>query len=226
MVVLGDVFSKALSERVRARICSHVTTVYGSTENATTASAPAELIHETPDAVGFVVPGVTVEIVSDTGQALRPGTEGLVRIKSPYAVDRYMGDPAAAARTFRDGWFFPGDLGILDSHNLLRITGRHDSVLNLGGEKINSEAVERVLAGCAGVAECAAFSAPNELGVDTLWAAVVADAGTDDRKLQAHCAAILPAQFIPAGFIRVERLPRNHMGKIDRGDLHNLLNNK
>jgi len=44
----------------------------------------------------------------------------------------------------------------------------------------------------------------------------VADAKIDDSTLRAYCGANLPLQFMPAGFIRVEGLPRNNMGKIDR----------
>jgi acyl-coenzyme A synthetase/AMP-(fatty) acid ligase len=226
MIVLGDVLPRSLSERVRARISSHVIADYGSTEAQTTATAPAQLIHETPGAVGYVVPNVTVEIVSEADQPLPPGVEGIVRIRSPFVAKSYMGDAKTSAKAFRDGWFYPGDRGILEPSNLLRIAGRHDSLLNLGGDKINPETVEQALAACAGVVECAAFSAPDELGVDTLWAAVAADSGTDERKLRAHCAAALPAQFIPAGFIRVERLPRNHMGKVERRNLTKLLNQR
>jgi acyl-CoA synthetase (AMP-forming)/AMP-acid ligase II len=223
MIVLGDVLTKSLSDRVRARISSRVVSVYGSTEAQTSASAPAQLINETPGAVGFVVPNVAVEIVTESGELLPPGIEGLIRIKSPHGVDRYVGDPVASAKTFRDGWFYPGDRGTLDAMNLLRLAGRHDSLLNLGGDKINPETVERALAACEGVTECAAFGAPDELGVETLWAAVVAGAATDDGKLRAHCAATLSPQFLPAGFIRVDKLPRNTMGKIERRELPKLL---
>jgi acyl-CoA synthetase (AMP-forming)/AMP-acid ligase II len=223
MMAIGDVFSPALSDRVRARICSHVTCVYGATETQTTATGPAQLLRETPGAVGFVVPDVTVEIVSESGDVLPRGVEGLVRIKSPNIVDRYMGDPAATAKTFRDGYYYPGDRGRLEAGNLLCLAGRQDTLLNLGGDKINPEAVERVLGACEGVAECAAFSAPNEFGIGTLWAAVVADASADDAKLRAHCAAHLPAQFVPTGFVRIKSLPRNAMGKIDRRALAKLL---
>ena len=226
MIVLGDVLSPSLSERVRARICSHIISDYGSTEAQTTATSPVQLIHDTPGAVGYVVPNVTVEIVTDTDQALPPGVEGIVRINSPFVAKGYMGDAEASAKAFRDGWFYPGDRGILDPEGLLRIVGRHDSLLNLGGDKVNPETVERVLASCTGVAECAAFSAPDELGVETLWAAVVADAATDDGKLKAHCQANLPAQSVPVGFVRVARLPRNPAGKIDRRSLPNLLTHK
>jgi acyl-CoA synthetase (AMP-forming)/AMP-acid ligase II len=226
MIVLGDVLSRSMSERVRARISSHIISDYGSTEAQTTATAPVALIQDTPGAVGHVVPNVTVEIVSETDQVLPAGVEGIVRIKSPFVAKGYMGDADATAKAFRDGWFYPGDRGVLDASTLLRISGRHDSLLNLGGDKVNPETVERALATCAGVAECAAFSVPNELGVETLWAAVVADAGADDEKLKAHCRSALSSQATPAGFVRVERLPRNPAGKIDRRALPNLLSRK
>jgi acyl-coenzyme A synthetase/AMP-(fatty) acid ligase len=223
MIVLGDVLPRSLSERVRARISSHIISDYGSTEAQTTATAPAQLIHETAGAVGYVVPNVTLEIVSDADEALPHGVEGIVRIKSPFVAKGYVGDAEASAKSFRNGWFYPGDRGILDAANLLCIAGRHDSLLNLGGDKINPDTVERVLAACPGVADCAAFSAPNELGVEELWVAVVADASTDDTKLRARCNATLSGQRLPVGFVRVERLPRNTMGKIDRRGLPTLL---
>ncbi len=226
MIVLGDVFSRALSDRIRTRICSHVVSVYGATETQTTASAPVHMIHDTPGAVGYVVPDVTVEIVSESGALLPRGAEGLIRIRSPHTVDHYMGDPAASAQAFRDGCFYPGDIGALDGTNLLRIVGRADAVLNLGGDKVNPELVEAALAECEGVTECAVFGSPNELGIVTLWAAVVADSRADDDKLRAYCESKLPPQFMPAGFFRVDRLPRNEMGKIDRPNLPSLLSRR
>src|SRR5262249_30651857 len=123
MIAVGDVFTKALSDAVRARICSRVTCVYGATETQTTATGPMQVLSETPGAVGFVVPNVTVEIVSDAGQVLTQGMEGLVRIKGPNVVDRYLGDGEASARVFRDGWFYPGDRGRLEAGNLLCLAG-------------------------------------------------------------------------------------------------------
>jgi acyl-CoA synthetase (AMP-forming)/AMP-acid ligase II len=223
MIAIGDVLTGTLSDRVRRRICSHVTCVYGATETQTTATAPAQLLRDTPGAVGFVVPNVTIEIVSESGEVLPRGVEGLVRIKGPNVVDRYFGEPEASAKAFRDGWYYPGDRGRLESGNLLCLAGRQDTLLNLGGDKINPEAIERALASCPGITECAAFSAPNDFGIGTLWVAVVADPSNDDDRLRDHCAAHLPKQFVPAGFIRVESLPRNTMGKIDRPALPMLL---
>src|SRR5204863_8310049 len=95
VISTGDMFPKRLCDRVRARLCSHVVTAYGATETGTTASASAHLVSDLPGAVGVVAPGVTVEIRNETGLTLPLGEEGFVAIKSPMAVDRYLGDAAA-----------------------------------------------------------------------------------------------------------------------------------
>jgi len=223
MIAVGDVFSKTLSDRVRSRICSHVTCVYGATETQTTATGPAHVLCETPGATGFVVPNVTVEIVSESGDTLPNGIEGLVRIKSPNVVDCYMGDPVASAKAFRDGWYYPGDRGRLEPGNLLCLAGREDTLLNLGGDKVSPESIEQVVAACPGVFECAAFGVPNEFGIGTLWVAILADSNLGDETLRAHCRSNLPGQFVPAGFLRPAALPRNAMGKVDRAALPKLL---
>jgi acyl-coenzyme A synthetase/AMP-(fatty) acid ligase len=217
VIVAGDVFPRALSDRVRARLCPHVVSVYGATEVGTAASAPMPLIAGIPNAVGIVAPGVAVEMRDEAGVRLPTGHEGLIAIKNPTGVESYMGDPAATARTFRNGWFVPGDIGVLDAQNILCITGRQDALLNLGGDKINPERVEAVLAGCEGLVECAAFGAPNASGILELWVAVVADPKLQDDQLQAYCESHLG--LVPTGFVRVERLPRNQMGKIERSRL-------
>src|SRR5581483_5230522 len=93
IIAVGDVFTKVLSERVRARICPHITCVYGATETQTTATGSAQVLAGTPGAVGFIVPNVTVEIVSESGTVLPHGTEGLVRIRGMNVIDHYIGDP-------------------------------------------------------------------------------------------------------------------------------------
>ncbi len=58
-------------------------------------------------AVGYVVPGVSVDIVDPSGAPLPPGREGLVRIRSSELADGYIGDPETTRLRFRDGGFYP-----------------------------------------------------------------------------------------------------------------------
>jgi acyl-CoA synthetase (AMP-forming)/AMP-acid ligase II len=219
---VGGLLSRALSERVRARICTNLIACYGSTEANIVATAPAYAIADTPGAVGYTTPGVTVGIVDRSGQALPVGQEGLIRISGQFTVAGYRGDPAESQNAFRDGWFYPGDIGRLTADGLLVLSGREKAVLNLGGDKVSPERIEQVLMTFAGVQQAAAFTVPNGAGVDEL-AAVVVMPEFDASALSRHCEQSLPTAFMPARFVSVTDIPRNDMGKIDRRRLAELL---
>src|SRR5262245_33463365 len=129
VLTAGDLLPEMLSRRLRARMCSHLVSVYGSTEASITATAPAHALDRIPGAVGYLTPGVRAQIVDRDGVVLPPGREGLLRIRSEFAVDRYLSEPAGRERVFRDGWFYPGDFATLDAEGLLVITGRDNTVL-------------------------------------------------------------------------------------------------
>ena len=153
----GGIFPRALLERVRPRLCSHVVTRYGSTEVGGAAAAPAERIAHIEGAAGYVVPGARVEIVDEADRPVPAGSEGIVRLWSEFGVDRYIDDPIESAKVFRDGWFYPGDLGSLTFDNLLIISGRQNDVLNVGGAKMAAERLESVLASFTGIRDAGGF---------------------------------------------------------------------
>jgi acyl-coenzyme A synthetase/AMP-(fatty) acid ligase len=219
----GDILSRSLSDRLRSRVCSHLVAAYGSTEAGNVAIAHAHEIAEIPRAVGFVLPGVAVQIVDSSGTILQPGQEGQVRVRSECGVDGYFGDPEESRKVFRDGWFYPGDVGSLSPEGLLVITGREHAMLNLGGEKLSPEAIELVLAQFPGVAEAAILSLPNVYGNNRVCAVVVAGQGVDEQALRAHCAARVARQFVPEKYFFVDTLPRNEMSKLDRRRLQEMI---
>jgi acyl-CoA synthetase (AMP-forming)/AMP-acid ligase II len=180
------------------------------------AAGPAHTLAHRSGAVGYVTPGVSVQIVNQAGDILPPGKEGILRIARDYAVDGYLDDPAESARAFRNGWFYPGDIASVSSDKLLVISGREKDILNLGGAKVNPERIEEVLTAFAGVVDAAVFGAANRLGIEEPWAAIVRAGDIDEEQLRAHCARELVSAQIPVSFVSVESLPRNEMGKIDR----------
>jgi acyl-CoA synthetase (AMP-forming)/AMP-acid ligase II len=215
----GDLLSKSLSERVRARICSHLVSAYGSTEASVAATAPAHAISHMRGAAGYVAPGISVQIVNEAGRVLPAGSEGIVHIRSEFGVEGYVGNPAESASAFKDGWFHPGDIGAITPDNVLMITGRQKAVLNVGGDKINPETIEEALSSFPGVERAAAFSVRNELGIEVIWAAIVAPTKIDMENLTAHCRRLLPSYAVPAFIAVTDAIPRNAMGKIDRARL-------
>ena len=107
----GDILSRSLSDRLRSRICTHLVAAYGSTEAGNVALAHAHEIADVPRAVGFLLPGVVLQIVDASGTLLQPGQEGQVRMRSECGVDGYFGDPDESKKVFRDGCVLSGRPG-------------------------------------------------------------------------------------------------------------------
>jgi len=223
IVSSGGLLPKSLSERVLARMCPRLFSSYGATETGTIAFAPAQLIAEIPGAVGFVTPGASVEIVDEADNVLAPGKEGIVRTRTAQMVDGYVGNPDATARAFRGGWFYPGDIGALTPDGMLIIRGREASVLNLGGDKVKPELVEEALCAFAGIAQAAVFTHKDALGVPELWAALVCRSDLDYGALRSQCAQRIGQAFVPRHLVRVDSLPLNAAGKVDRNRLAELV---
>jgi acyl-CoA synthetase (AMP-forming)/AMP-acid ligase II len=224
IVSAGSLLSPQLAKSVRARLCPNLMSLYGSTETSMVAIAPSHMLQNHSKAVGYVLPGATIQIVTASEAVLPAGLEGRIRIRTDCMASNYMG--ISDGQSFNDGWFYPGDTGVLTSEGLLFIGGRETSVINLGGDKINPETLEAALQAHPGVAEAGVFSEPDEMGIEQLRIAVVADESVSDQALRECCGRLIPPEQVPARILRVPKLPRNAMGKLDRQILANGIRGK
>jgi acyl-coenzyme A synthetase/AMP-(fatty) acid ligase len=222
ILVAGGALTKQLAARAWARMSPNLITTYGAAETGAVASGDARITTEVPGAVGFILPEAALEIVDVDDRPLPRGKEGVVRVRTAQAAEGYFGDPETSARHFRDGWFYPGDFGYLRDDNLLVVGGREETRLNIGGDKINPEIVEEVVAAFPAIADCAVISVANDLGIEEIQALIVPRTVFDESDLRKHCGARLQRIFNPVRFIAVKKIPRNDMAKIERGKLAEL----
>jgi acyl-coenzyme A synthetase/AMP-(fatty) acid ligase len=216
IICQGAMLSGELSRRARARMCQNLYSTYGATETTTVALGPASLIDAVPGAVGYVLPGVTVEALDKSGNALPPGQTGALRIRSHHMVSGYVGDPETTRAFFRDGYFYSGDVGYTTPEGLLVITGREKTALNIGGDTVSPESVEAVITSFENVEQAGVFALNNELGIAELTALIVTRSQINESRLRDHCVRRLPPSCVPVRFISVDALPRAGQGKIDR----------
>lgn len=221
MVSVGSMLARPLAERIRMRMCSHLVSGYGATEGNPVASAPMHQIAHIPGAVGYIAPGVEVEAVDEADRPLDKGEEGLIRFRGPRCVAGYFGDTPGPE--FRGGWFYPGDIGSVTADNILIISGRKKTIIDVGGDKTSPQAIEAVLLSFPGVVHAAAFSRLNPLGLEEVWAAVSGRADLSSESLRAFCATRLAQPFVPSRIVRVDDMPRNPAGKVDRSKLLEML---
>ncbi len=184
--------------------------VYGSSE---TNKAYVTYYRAGPDGIesAGVPQDSVVEIVDDQGQPCKAGAPGLIRIKNTYSVDHYEDAPEATSRTFRDGWFLPGDRASWSESGALSILGRTDTLLNVDGDKIDPVAIESVLMSVSGVRLAAVFRDPRpESGPVILAAFELEPEANHDRTLESairKCLAEIGPRWTPATAIVLPAIP-------------------
>jgi fatty-acyl-CoA synthase len=96
---------------------------------------------------GRPFPGMEVEAVDpETRTPLPPGTRGELRIRGYGVFDGYYKDPKKTAACLADGWFYSGDLGVVDADGFVQFHGRLKDMLKVGGENVAALEIESFLA--------------------------------------------------------------------------------
>ena len=207
----GGLASRAMIADARARLCSSIVNLYGSTEAGGTAFATVDRLTGIEGATGYVAPWAEVEIVDSDGKALPAGTDGVLRIRATCQGAPYP--PGADDPSFRDGWFYPGDRGRIASDGLMVLSGRTSDVINVGGLKLAPEVIEDVLGTHPAVTGVAAFGNPGDSGIEEISVALSLSRPVAERHLIEWCAE----RGIPLTRVFIlEALPKTSSGKIHR----------
>jgi acyl-CoA synthetase len=123
-----------------------------------------------------------------------------------------------------EGWFYTGDVGVVDEAGYVTITGRIKDIINRGGEKFSARDIEDLLSAHPAVAEVAVVGLPDKRLGERVGAAVVIRPGShaDDDELRAYLEEQKVArQKIPVEFSYVSELPRTPSGKVQKFRLLN-----
>jgi acyl-CoA synthetase (AMP-forming)/AMP-acid ligase II len=194
--------------------------VYGLTEapSATVGSVrdPASWRATTE---GRIIRDSELRIVDDDGRDVATGTTGEICVRGPLLCHGYL-DPARNAEAFdADGFFHTGDLGSVDEHGNLTVSGRLKDVIIRKGENIAAKDVEDVLYEHPDVIDVAVIGLPDPERGERACAVLVlregAAASFSINTVVDHCrVAGLSVQKIPEQVEIVDALPRNASGKV------------
>jgi fatty acid CoA ligase FadD36 len=189
---------------------------YGMTETLITLSARADQPRRR-GTVGAPLPGVRVRILDEHGDPAGPGAIGELQVAGPSVFSGYLNRPdATAAELTADGWFRTGDIAAVDADGVHRIVGRASTdLIKSGGYRIGAGEVEDALLTHPAVHEAAVIGEPDEDLGQRIVAFVVCD-DVDESTLVDHVARQLSWHKRPRSVVRVESLPRNAMGKVDK----------
>ena len=217
IVVTGGRIPSELLARARERLCSNILFAYGSTEAGMLAIAPAALLEGQEGNAGHLLPWVELEIVDEHDRVLPHDTAGVIRVRTPQQAHYVVPGPENQL-FFRDGWFYPGDVGKLQADGRVAITGRSVEVINRGGSVVAPELIERLLTGLPGIRDAVAFGLRGPSGLDEIWAAVVSDEPLQEGWILGICRERL-VDKAPDVIRRIAMVPRTETGKIRRKEV-------
>jgi malonyl-CoA/methylmalonyl-CoA synthetase len=197
---------------------------YGMSETAMLTSNPYDETdgERRGGTVGFALPGVSLRVQDEGGQAVAVGEIGDIQVKGPNVFQGYWRMPEKTAEEFTpDGYFKTGDVGKIDALGYVTIVGRSKDLIISGGYNVYPAEIEGYINELSGVTESAVIGIPHadfgEVGV----AVVIAKPGAslDPVQIIASLKSKLANFKVPKQCFVVEALPRNTMGKVQKNVL-------
>ena len=220
ITITGSMVEPELMERARLAFVNateRVGSVYGLTEaGGILTAASGREINDHPGSVGKPLP--VVELAID---ALNSEGVGEILARSPSVMSGYWSDDSPDG-IGEDGWLRTGDLGRLDQHGFLYITGRSKDIIIRGGENVAAAHVEACLLRHPDLAEAAVIGLPHpDLG-EEVAAVVVSRPGRaiEPDTLRQFTAEHLAWFERPTRiWVRTDPLPTNNIGKVEKARL-------
>ena len=214
--VAGSLLSKSLAAHCQETLHVIPTYLYGSTEVGTVSRG--EFNPQFPNWVGKISSEIECEIVDEQNKQVDYGIVGLVRIRRNPIPSGYWKDPQLSNNGFRDGWFYPGDRGRISSSKELFIEGRTDDLINAGGAKVNLAQIDQTLSDLGKLSDVATFEFMGPLGESLIGLAYTSDKAIRPEEVEQLVKLAAPTLKINA-FLRLDSIPRNSLGKVQRDAL-------
>ncbi len=194
---------------------------YGMTETSPVISCDMPASHRV-GTVGLPLPGVQVQIRSETGQVL-PNTEsGELYVRGPMVMKGYYNRPEETqAAIDKDGWFRTGDIVRIAEDGHIAITGRSKDLIIVGGENVYPREVEAVLEQHPDVQEAAVVGQPDVMRGEIIVGFVIPNDGAEvtDTELRAFCRERLASFKVPRQVFVRSSLPKGPSGKVLKREL-------
>lgn len=166
--------------------------------------------------------GRTVFLLDDTGAEItEPGKTGEICVAGESLADGYYHNEEETARRFVQGiiastgetarYYKTGDLGYYGEDENLYFAGRKDFQIKHMGHRIELEEIERAFEKLDGVSRCCCLFDKKR---NKLLGFYTGD--SEEKEVHQELKRYLPVYMIPAKIRKIDKMPLNKNGKIDR----------
>lgn len=211
----------ALSNDVHAAMLQrHGVTIeqgYGLTETAATvASNRGHKIR--PGSVGKQIGDIEMMLVEEDGTPVEVGDSGEIVVRGPNIFAGYYGSEEQTEQSLSgDGWFWTGDIGVVDDDGYLFIVDRVKDIVIVSGFNVYPAEVESILCTHDSVTSAVVVGEPDDLTDETVVAYVMGSVDPDE--LVTFAQTQLTRYKCPTRVHVVDELPIGPTGKPIRREL-------
>ena len=201
--------------------------LYGPTEvtcNCMYLRLEADCDYEDGIPLGTTFPHCDVLLVGDDGREVRePHVEAEIVVRGPSLALGYVGDPELTRASFPlnplnaavpERVYRTGDMAVLTEAGQVLFRGRRDTQVKHMGHRIELGDIEAVAERVPGVWRCRCAYDREHMRLCAFF-----EGGVTEAALRRRLARRLPAYMSPSVVMRVDDMPLNENGKVDRGRL-------
>ncbi|MBW8453515.1 long-chain-fatty-acid--CoA ligase FadD2 [Stutzerimonas stutzeri] len=217
----GTALVSAVAERWKNMTGCTVVEGYGLTETSPVVCANPHGEHSRLGTVGLPVPGTTLKVIDDEGNALPLGERGELCVKGPQVMKGYWQRPEATAEVLdEEGWLRTGDIAVIDQDGFVSIVDRKKDLIIVSGFNVYPNEIEDVVMAHPKVAACAAIGVADEKSGEAVKLFVVpSDPTLTQDELHAYCRENFTGYKMPRHYVFRDALPMTPVGKILRREL-------
>ena len=227
-IVAGAPVSDDLIRQARERLVPDLEIAYGMTETSPTISItqPRDAREKRDYTVGRLLEGVEARIIGEDGAELPVESIGELAVRGFNVMKGYYRQPDETGRAFtEDGYFYTGDLAMIDEDGYLHVFGRKKDTILRGGYSIYPREIEDVLHLHPAVQGVVVVGVENEVLGELICACILPVEGaivTGDE-IKEFCKGQVAQYKVPDLIRFVDSFPMTGSGKVRRVELARMI---
>lgn len=220
----GDVLKKEFFSNLIKH--ANVYNTYGPTETTVCTT-----YHQcSPNETGIIPIGHTIAnysnyIVSDDNNLLPKGCIGELCVGGKGVSLGYLNNKKLTNQKFitlfGETVYKTGDLCRINPQNEIEFLGRKDNQLKIRGYRVSLTEIERMLNQYPGISNSVVLTFTDNRNNKKLCAYYVSKTSITMKEIKEYLSKVLPSYMIPSLYIRIDSVPTNINGKIEKKELPN-----
>ncbi|MFZ5987148.1 MAG: amino acid adenylation domain-containing protein, partial [Bacillota bacterium] len=214
---------KIVEETVRKNKSLELVNEYGPTECTVVATICRDLQDKSRITIGKPIENTMIYILNSERKVLPVGVPGEIYISGIGVARGYLNKPELTKDKFMSNPFVKGermyktgDLGRWLSDGSIEFLGRSDHQVKVRGFRIELEEIENCLLAHKEIRQAVVLAREDESGNNYLCAYIVSLRELLIADLRKHLSDEMPDYMIPTYFVRMDKFPVTHNGKVDR----------